>query len=213
MCCRTTRWFIKGSNMTELVRQSERLLLNGFLVLLIMAISVGYGIWLGKSRAVPPAPPKVHSMAPTVIQLEKIGELTTTRVHVTDVLWAEGEGYRGSWLISGDALLSCDVSKTTVMDVDPVAHTATIRLAPLRVISSRVDHSKTKTWNVEKTTWLPWKLGDQGAMRDAAMYHAQKLIETAAGSERHLGPAKAQAELLIRQMYDFVEWKVVVEWQ
>ena len=199
--------------MTELVRQSEKLLFNGFLVVLIMLVSVGCGIWLGRSRAVPPAPPIVRSIAPTVIQLERLGELTTTRVHITDVLWAEGEGYRGSWLISGDALLACDVAKATVVNVNMDQHTATVRLPPLRVISARVNHEKTKTWSVEKTTWMPWKWGDQGVMRDAAMFHAQQLIETAAGSERHLGPAKAQAELLIRQMYDFVEWKVDVEWE
>ncbi len=199
--------------MTELVRQSERLLLHGFLALILVAISVGYGIWLGRSRTVPQVPTKVQSIGPTVIQLEKLGELTTTRVHVTDVLWAEGEGYRGSWLISGDALLSCDISQAKVVNVNPVAHTATIRLPPLRVMSARIDHEKTKTWSVEKATWLPWKWGNQGVMRDAAMVHSQKLIETAAGSERHLGPAKAQAELLIRQMYDFVEWKVDVAWE
>jgi hypothetical protein len=36
-------------------------------------------------------------------------------------------------------------------------------------------------------------------------------IESAARSERHLNAAKAQTELLIRQMYDFVDWKVDVE--
>jgi hypothetical protein len=199
--------------MTELIRQSERMVLNGFLMLLLIVVSVGYGIWLGRGRAIPPAPPTVRSMAPTVIQLERLGELTTTRVHVTDVLWAEGEGYRGSWLISGDALLSCDVSKPAITNVNLDQHTATIRLPSLRMISARVDHEKTKTWSVEKTSWLPWKWGDQGVLRDAAMVHAQKLIETAAGSERHLGPAKSQAELLIRQIYAFVEWKVDVEWE
>jgi len=169
--------------MTELVRQSEKLLLYGVLVLILAAISVGYGFWLGRNHALPPGPPKVHSTAPTVIQLEKIGELTTTRVHVTDVLWAEGEGYRGSWLISGDALLSCDVSKAAIVNINPVTRTATIRLPPLRVISARVDHEKTKTWSVEKATWLPWRWGNQGVLRDAAMVHAQKLIETASGSE------------------------------
>ena len=125
--------------MTELLRQSGKLLVNGFLVLLFMAISVGYGIWLGRSRPVPPTPPRVHSMAPTVIQLERLGELTTTRIHVTDVLWAESESHRGSWLICGDALLSCDVSKASILNVDQLAHTATIRLPPLRVISARVN--------------------------------------------------------------------------
>ena len=155
--------------MIELVRQSQRLLLNGFLVLLLMGTSVGYGIWLGQSRAIPPEHPKVRSMAPTVIQLEKIGELASTRVHVTDVLWAEGEGYRGSWMINGDALLSCDMSKATLVDVDDYARTATIRIPPLRVIAARVDHEKTKTWSVEKTTWLPWKWGDQGVMPRCSM--------------------------------------------
>ena len=198
--------------MTELFRRSGRLLLNGFLVLILMAISVGYGIWLGQTRAILPEPLKVRSMVPTVIQLEKIGELAPTRIHITDVIYAQGEGYRGSWLINGDALLSCDMSKATLVDVDTEARTATIRMPPLRVIAARVDHEKTKTWSVEKTTWLPWKWGDQGVMRDAAMFHAQQLIETAAGSERHMSPAKAQAELLIRQMYDFIEWTVSVEW-
>ena len=199
--------------MTELLKQTEKLLGSGFFLLLLVGLSVGYGIWLGRTQTVPPAPPIVRSMAPTVIQLERLGELTTTRVHVTDVLWAEGEGYRGSWLICGDALLSCEVAKATIANVNAEQHTATIRLPSPRVISARVDHEKTKTWSVEKTTWLPWRWGDQGAVRDAAMFHAQQLIETAAGSERHLAPAKAQAELLIRQMYDFVEWNVNVEWE
>lgn len=185
-----------------------------FWKLLLVALTmvlVGYGISLG--RRVRPVPTSVHSMAPTIIQLEKLGELTTTRIHVTDVLWAEGEGYRGSWLITGDALLSCDVSKAKIDRIDSEKQTATIQLPLLRVISARVDHDKTKTWSVEKTTWLLWKWGDQGVMRDAAMFHAQQLIETAAGSERNLGSAKTQAELLIRQLYDFVGWKVDVQWE
>ena len=198
--------------MSELVRQSGKLFFNVFLVLLLTGFSVGLGMWLGRSRVLTP-PPIVRSMAPTVSQLERLGELTTARIYVTDVLWAEGEGYRGSWLISGDALLSCDVAKAKVMNINEEKHTATIRLPPPRVISARVDHEKTKTWSVEKTTWLPWRWGDQGVVRDAAMFHAQQLIETAAGSERHMGPAKAQAELMIRQMYNLVEWKVDVVWE
>lgn len=198
--------------MTELFRQSARLLLIGSLVLILIAISVAYGIWLGSSRSVWKET-KVHSTAPTIVQLERLGDLTTMRVHITDVLWAEGEGYRGSWLISGDALLSCDMSRATIADINPAERTATIRLPPLRVASARVDHEKTKTWSVEKTTWLPWRWGDQGVMRDAAMSHAQKLIETAAGSNHNVSCAKAQSELLIRQIYEFVDWKADVEWQ
>ena len=73
---------------------------------------------------------------------------------------AKGEGYRGSWLIKGDALLSCDVSQAKIVRVDTTARTATLRLPPLHVTSARVDHEKTRTWSVERNTWLPWKWGE-----------------------------------------------------
>ena len=196
--------------MTELMKQAAKLLLIGVFALALTMGSIWYGTQLHKSQRVPPV---VKSTGPTVTQLERIGELTTSRVHVTDVLSAEGEGYRGSWLIKGDALLSCDISKAKIVKVNNEKRTATVHLPPMRVISARVDHGKTKTWSVEKTSWLPWYWGDQGIVRDTAMIHAQKLVEAAAGSERNLAPARAQAELLIRQMYDFVEWKVIVEWE
>ena len=126
---------------------------------------------------------------------------------------AEGEGYRGSWLIKGDALLSCDVSQAKIVRVDTTARTAILRLPPLHVTSARVDHEKTRTWSVERNTWLPWKWGDQGAFRDAALFHAQQLVESAAASERHLAPVQAQTELLIRRMYDLVDWKITVKWE
>lgn len=129
------------------------------------------------------------------------------------MLWAEGEGYRGSWLVSGDALLACDVSKARIDHIDVAKRTATIRLPPLQVISARVNHEKTKTWSVEKTTWLPWKWGDRDVLTNAAMIHAEKLIENAAGADQHLVSAKAQAELLIKQLYEFIDWTIEVQWE
>lgn len=196
--------------MTELMKQVTRLVIVTLLMLLLVAFSVSWGIRLG-SREHPP--PQVRSMAPTVTQLERIGELAATRVHVTDVLTAEGEGYRGSWLIKGDALLSLDVSQATIVRVNTEARTAAIRLPQPRVVSARVDHDKTKIWSVEKTTWLPWKWGDQGVLRDAAMYHAQQLIESAAATERNLTLARSQTELIIHRMYDLVDWKIDVDWE
>ena len=45
------------------------------------------------------------------------------------------------------------------------------------------------------------------------MHHAQQLIEATATSSQHLKRSKAQAELLTGRMYDFMEWKVTVEWE
>jgi hypothetical protein len=48
---------------------------------------------------------------------------------------------------------------------------------------------------------------------DAAMHHAQYMIETTASSNQHLEPSKAQAELLIGRTYELIDWKVTVEWE
>lgn len=191
-------------------------LMRGCAVLLVLILLLGGSLWLGIclgrwDRA--DVAYQTKSIGPSVLQLQRIGELAAARIHVTDVMTAEGEGYRGSWLIKGDAQLSCDVSQAKIIRVDPIGRSATVRLPPLHVTSARVDHEKTRTWSVERNTWLPWKWGDQGAFRDAALAHAQKLVESAAASDRQIVPAKAQAELLIHRMYDLIDWKITVEWE
>ena len=177
---------------------------------LLMLAALGIGTRLGSQQHVAT---QARSLGPTVSQLERIGELASARIHVTDILMADGEGFRGAWLIKGDALLTCDVSRAKILNLDPTNRTATLRLPPLRVTSARVDHTKTKTWNVEKKSWLPWTAGNQTVFRDAAMHHAQQLIETTASSNQHLEPSKAQAELLIARMYELMGWRVAVEWE
>ena len=180
-----------------------------FLGLLLFG-ALWFGVHLG-SRS--PLATRSRSLGPTVSQLEKIGELATSRIYVTDILMADGEGFRGAWLIKGDALLTCDVSRAKILNLNPAARTATLRLPPLRVTSARVDHTRTKTWSVEKKTWLPRTGGNQNVFRDAAIHHAQQLIETTAISDRHLEPAKAQTELLVRKMYELTDWHVTIEWE
>lgn len=75
------------------------------------------------------------------------------------------------------------------------------------------DHGKSKTWSVEKTTWLPWKWGDQDRFRDSAEFHAQQLVESAARSDENITSAKARTELVLRKSYELVQWTVQVEWQ
>ena len=161
------------------------------------------------SKAVPS---QIRSLGPTISQLERMGELTSMRIHVADVLIADGDGHRGSWLIKGDAILACDVSRAKIVRIDSVNRTAIVCLPPPHVRSARLDHEKTKTWSVETTTWLPWSSGNQSTFRDAAMYHAQQLIEGAALSDRNVESARKQTETLIRQLYELVDWHVTVEW-
>ena len=182
-----------------------------FLILLGLAELFWFGVQFSQHHRMVNQD-QIHSLGPTVSQLERISELVPIRIHVADVLIAQGEGYRGAWLIKGDAVLSCDVSRAKIVHIDSAARSATLRLPPLRVTSARVDHDRTKTWNVHKTSWLPWSGGDQNALRDTAMYHAQRLIEDAALSDWNLESARNQTGILIQQMYEIVGWNVAVEW-
>lgn len=166
-----------------------------------------------QSRPIGPAlPTTIRPAGPPILQLERIGKLAPVRVHVADVLIAEGEGLRGSWLIKGDALLVCDLSQAKITNIDAEHRTAILELPAPSVTSARVDFEKSKTWSVETTTWLPWSGGNQSTFRDAAMFHAQELVEQAAGSEGNLAMARQQAEVVLRNLYGAVNWTVNTTW-
>ena len=124
-----------------------------------------------------------------------------------------GDVYRGSWLFKGDAILCCDMSLAAITDRDDEKKTAVIKLPKPRVVSPRVDHERTRTWSVERSTWLPWKWGNQDKFRDSAMHHAQRLVEKASRSQENLSMARTQAELVIRKTYEMVDWHVTVNWE
>ena len=191
---------------TRILRYIGVALLLGMLLLATLGIGARIG-------AQPHIATQAPSLGTTVSHLERIGELASARIHVTDILMADGEGFRGAWLIKGDALLACDASRAKILNLNPASRTATLRLPPLRGTSARVDHTKTKTWSVEKKTWLPWTGGNQSVFRETAMHHAQQLIEATASSSQHLEPSRAQSVLLIGRMYELMDWKVTVEWE
>jgi len=165
-------------------------------------------LWLGLFQS---APTTFRSTGPTVTQLESIAELVPLRVYVADILEAEGEGYRGSWLIKGDAVISVSLKGAKVIDRDDQRQTAVIAVPPPRVLQARVDHERTKTWDVRKNTWIPFA-GNPDLLRDSAMLHAQKLVEETAREEKNLNYARETAALVLKSMYRLNGWEVEVQW-
>jgi hypothetical protein len=151
---------------------------------------------------------------PTVVELEELGHLAAMRVHIADILVVEDSRWKGSWLIKGDAILAVDMRRATIIDKDGVSRTATITLPGPRVMQPRVDHHKTCTWDVRKTTWIPGLLLPDGsnALRDAAMQQAQLAIESAASSSENLDQARLRVTTLIQAFYEMVGWGVKVQW-
>ena len=114
-------------------------------------------------------PPRFSSSGPTIVQLERLQYLVSTRVHVADVLVGESRWLEGSWIIQGDALLAVDMAKAEIKDRNEQAKTAVIVLPrpgvlsgpcqpsrrPRNGISSHGPGSRWRAWF--SATGLPWR--------------------------------------------------------
>jgi hypothetical protein len=183
------------------------------LAFILLAAAIGLLFCLRQLRvAQPPPTVVVTSQGPTIERLERLSHLVTSRVYVVDVLIGEGEGCRGAWLIRGDALIAVPLNKAAITEKDESAKRATIRLPQPEVLTARVDHERTRSWEVRTTTWIPWH-ADQDRLRDEVMLQAQRMVSQTAGSKEHLDQAKRAAEVIIAALYEHVGWELKIVWQ
>ncbi len=180
------------------------------LAIAVLFVCTGVAVYLRQLRVDRP-PVIINSQGPTVEKLQKLSHVLTLRVQIADVLIAEGQGCRGSWLIKGDALLAVNLSQAKITDKQEDAKQATLILPEPQVFQPRVDHSRTRTWSVERVAWLPWH-ADQDALRDAVYAEAQKLVEHTATSAENIQTAKLTAETVLIGLYSEVGWNVAVKW-
>jgi len=198
--------------------QLKRLLALGTGIGLVAAIGLCSGlciywsirVWRPQSRA---PPISVYSQGPTITALQGLEELATVRIRIADVLTANDGSYSGAWLVKGDALVSVDLSQARFDEttIDNVQKRAVLLLPPPRVIQARLDHERTKTWDVKRVTWVPYS-GNPDRLRDTAMFEAQKLVEFAAGQAECIDQGKARAEALVSAIYGKLGWDVTVKW-
>ena len=167
-------------------------------------------------RRVGETPPTFRSPGPTVVQLERLQQLVSTRVHVADVLVGESRWLEGSWIIQGDALLAVDMSRAEIKERDEKARTAAIVLPRPAVLSARVNHERTQQWDIKSRSWIPLAgalLGDRRAIEEQAMRQAQRLVERAAGTEDNKAAARQGVESMLSEFYRAVGWQVSVRWK
>jgi hypothetical protein len=194
---------------------AQRAASRGRLVLAASVLSLGIvaafviGYYLGHHGG---DEPRIWSTGPTIEQIQSLGQLVSTRVTISDILTGEADDVRGVWLIKGDALLGIDLTSPTVEVEDRDKHRAVIHLDEPTVLSARVDHERSMTWDVRRTSWLPWR-GDTDRLRDRAMYHAQRLVEHAAGQPDIVKEAKRNAERALADVYRAVDWHVEIRWK
>lgn len=179
------------------------------LVVLLLIMVVGLGGYVYVQQQAPP--PRYTSTGPTVEQLEALGHMTVLKLSVADVLKGEGHGYKGAWLVRGDALYAVDMRQAEVEQREDGVRRATIVLPRPTLLQPRVDHNKTITYAVQRTNLIPGT-GDQSRLRNESMKQAQELVERAARDEEYVALAKRNAELVVRSMYALVDWGVDIEW-
>ena len=183
---------------------------------LAILVAQAFALLRGWDPGVRETPPTFSSPGPTVVQLERLQQLVSTRVHVADVLVGESRWLEGSWIIQGDALLAVDLSKAEIKDRDEKARTATINLPHPAVLSARVNHEKTRRWDIKSRSWVPLAgaiLGDRQALERQAMLEAQRLVERAAGTEDNVATARQGVEGMLSEFYRGVGWQVSVRWK
>ncbi len=189
-----------------------------FLVLFLLGLIVVQAIrFLIKwNFGIGDTPPSFNSTGPTLVQLEHLQYLVSTRMHVVDVLVGESRWLEGSWIIQGDALIAVDMTKGEIKDRDEKARTAVIVLPQPAVLSARVNHESTQEWDIKSRSWIPLAsllLGDRTGMEKQAMLQAQQLVERVADSDSNKATARQGAESMLTAFYQAVGWQVSVRWK
>jgi hypothetical protein len=179
----------------------------------LLAVFIGLLICLRQFCIEKPPPIIVTSQGPTIERLERLATLVTSRVCVADVLVGESDSCKGCWLVRGDCLLTVDLSKAAIVDRDDTTKRATIRLPQPEVTHARVDHTRTRVWEVRSTSWVPWHADRSAGLLDEVMHQAQLMVAQAAGSKENIEHAKRSAEVIIGALFEHVGWDVKVTWQ
>ena len=154
---------------------------------------------------------------PTVERVTEIGELCVLKLKLSDILEAKTSTLKASWFIAGDALISVDLREARIEHLDRDSKQIVLQMPPLHVISPRVDHTKTKSWDIESVCWHDgWfthdKLGKSQRLQQAAMRKAQESIAKLAQDPEFIDDARSSAERLISALYKETGYTVSFEW-
>ncbi len=98
-----------------------------------------------------------------------------------------------------------------ISEKDEAEKKAIIRLPQPVVVQARLNHEKTRVFEVKSTTWIPWR-SDQDELRDEVMLQAQRLVAQAAGSKENIAKARRHAEAILSTFFEQLGWTVKVVW-
>ncbi|AEI36767.1 DUF4230 domain-containing protein [Francisella salina] len=165
---------------------------------------------------------KDTEIVPTVVSVQKIGELSTLKVTVSgNSLYVSDNATvvenTAKYSYKASAALSMNIDESDIK-IDEKDKTITLRVKPPKVTSVTIDFDKTKQLSRQAYTFkvLP-RLGvintdPDNHLANIAYKEVQKLTDNEASSKEHIEEAKNKFVSLMNKQYQPLGWKVVVDW-
>ncbi|KFJ43325.1 DUF4230 domain-containing protein [Francisella philomiragia] len=165
---------------------------------------------------------KDNEIVPTVVSVQKIGELSTLKVTVSgNSLYVSDNGTlvenTAKYSYKASATLSTNIDESDIK-IDAKDKTITLKVTPPKVTSVTIDFDKTKQLSRQAYTFkvLP-RLGvintdPDNHVANIAYKEVQKLTDNEASSQEHIEEAKNKFVSLMNKQYQPLGWKVVVDW-
>jgi hypothetical protein len=158
---------------------------------------------------------RIIAGTPRIEEVRRIAKLAVLRVQVADVIEGNTAGAMAAILVKGDADISVDLDQIQIVARDEQRRTATLVIPTPRPDRPRVDHSRTKIYELRKTGLAminPFADPRADLLLDS-MRAAQEDVERAVRDTEFIVKAKEQAELLLVGFYKELGWDVAVQWK
>jgi|GEM_PF-5349870 len=170
------------------------------------------------SPSSPLSTPATFQSAPSVDSLQQLAELVSLRVRVSDILTVDQpgwfNGFKGAWIVKGDALWVTDLARAEIEEVSTTAGHRTIRvtLPKPTVTGARLDQTQTRTYDLRAKGWLPL-FSIPESVRTEALERAQQIVEQTANQEEHRVEAQRQTETVLIHFYAAAGFRTEIVWQ
>lgn len=196
--------------------QPFRSILSSVCATLGLCAATAFGVW--EYLRMPDSRIVFGSTGPTVEQLQELSELVSLQVTINDILTAESDGYfgyRGSWIIKGDSLYSTDLAQAEIVESRGPGTQSLwrITLPPPAIKWARVDHDRSRVFDLRRKTWLPWDTATPDRMRDEVMRQGQRIVLQSSMKPEYLQRAKIRAEQTLRSFYAGKGTNIEVVWR
>ena len=187
--------------------------IGGIVLLMAVTLAVALSYVAGRMKFNDAQPDMAIGTSPMIAEVKKIAELAMLNVRVADVLEARQGGWlrwvKGAWVVKGDALIGVDLTKA-VINVDETRKQMSLQLPVPTVLQARVDHQKTKTYDVQRGLCAGRER--ESNLRDAAMRQAQQSVEVAANTPDNIHAARRRLEKLLRKACKSRGWTATITW-